>query len=73
MARRYWVDWSDQAHPTIRPEQDASAYADLVTLAKAKQDIYNRADSIIDHWKTIKKQIRALRADGIEPEAEGPR
>ncbi|GAA1895124.1 hypothetical protein [Streptantibioticus ferralitis] len=73
MARRYWVDWSDHAYPAIRPEREASGYADLVTLTEAKREIYNRADSIIDHWTTIKQRIRALRADDIKSESEGER
>jgi len=69
--KRYTVDWSDAAYPTIRA-WEAGEYADPLTLAEAKAEIIEHFEHLRDHARSMIATTRALRAADITLTQENP-
>jgi hypothetical protein len=57
---RYRVDWSDRPFPRI-----ALAGKNGRPLADCKEEILTTAKGLVDHWREVARQVRALRASDV--------
>ena len=57
---KYEIDWTDQAYPEIVKSEDGT-----LTFYEAKKEVINHANSIIDHWKYIRQDIRSKKAKNV--------
>jgi hypothetical protein len=65
MKQKFYVDWSDPAYLEIRSIEDASEYADPITLTEAKQEIIDHHRALIDHSREQIRITREVRAANI--------
>ncbi len=65
---KVFIDWSDPAYPAIRPVYECWDPDDEITmtLAEAKRRICQHADSLIEHWRGIKADRKAVRASDFK-------
>lgn len=67
MRQRYYVDWSDQAFPHVRPIEE-SWNAEPRTFGEAKREIVQHFEALREH---AKDQIRAMRELRVEDVLKG--
>jgi hypothetical protein len=61
---KYKVDWSDPPFPNIR--KCSNDEYDAKTFTECKQEIYEYARHIRDHWAEIVHATKALRKEDIK-------
>lgn len=58
--KKFGVDWSDRSYPEIKPWDPDEIMEGPFTLTAAKKNIDIHADDIIEHWRIIRRQTKAL-------------
>lgn len=61
----FWVDWTDDAYPTIRPPSENALQAPLMSLRQCQKEIINRARDERKHWLAIINRTNDLTATKI--------
>lgn len=65
MRQRYYVDWSDQAYPQVRPVEEGWD-AEPLTFGQAKQQIVTHFEALREHAKEQIRIVRQLRTGDVE-------
>lgn len=68
MARKYTVNWSDEAFPEIQVHDPDDEYDDGQTLREAKQEIIDHFTHDIKHARNRIAAARAVRASDFDNE-----
>lgn len=66
----FWVDWSDQAFPSIHLGSEADPQQELITITEAKQVIIEHFQAQIQHARMMIRETRAVRGDEIESQGD---